>query len=180
MAGQWWRFLMASLLFYNLLPRAILAGVFYGRWRWSTRPELTVRGSPSAGVKAHKVEPLREDTTGHWKSAIRSCWEYPGSGDSVSFGEASWRDDEATMARILEQRPERLLWQVEAERSPVAELGDLIGLARASGVAEQALWVREGAKTNPARHLASWRGFALQHRQVWIADAADTTTDKSI
>lgn len=180
MAGQWWRFLMASLLFYNLLPRVVLAVIFYGRWRWFTRSELTVRGSPSASINAHKVEPLREESAVHWQSAIRVQWEYSGSDDAISFGKSSWSDDEATMTRLSEQQPARLLWQVEAERSPVAELGDLISLARASGVTEQAVSVRSGAKTDPARHLASWRSFALQHQLVWISDSTDTDTTQNI
>ncbi len=179
MAGQWWRFLMASLLLYNLLPRAVLAGIFYGRWWWSTREELTVRGNASVGARGDSDAPFREDVVDHWRSAVPVHWEYPASGDVISFGEASWSEDENTMAKLLERRPDGLLWQVKAERSPVAELADLIALARGRGINRQALWVHSGVATDPARHLASWHVFARQHGLVWITDFAGTPINSS-
>src|SRR5690606_17560364 len=85
LAGQWWRFLMASLLFYNLLPRVVLAIIFYGRWRWSERPEFTVRGGSSHAIQAAAGE-LQEDGLDHWQSAVRVSWEYPGSNETIGFG----------------------------------------------------------------------------------------------
>jgi hypothetical protein len=170
LAGQWWRFLMASLIFYNLLPRTLLAAVFYIRWRWRLQPQLSVRSSsPLTNRNAHHPE-LTQDTLDHWQQALRVNWELQDATGAATLGLRSWSEDEVQLNQLLDKKPHQLLWQVKASRSPVAELSDLMTKARQAGVQRQALKAQTDAETEPERHLASWQAFARQHQLIWIAD----------
>ena len=171
LAAQWWRFLMASLIFYNLLPRTLLALVFYGCWRWGSHSGLQVRSpAPSASESVVAKNTIIEGSLAEWHDAPRLSWELDDPAAAASFGLNGWTEDEQRLARILAQQPPRLLWQVNATRSPVAELSDLMTNARAAGVSAQALWARQNKDTDPERHLLSWRAFAHQHQLIWIVD----------
>ena len=86
------------------------------------------------------------------------------------LGIADWQHDEAAFKALLVDKPHSLLWRVNASRSPVAELSDLIQLARTAGITRQALQAVCDATTDPARHLASWRAFANQQQLVWLKE----------
>ncbi|WP_347329491.1 DUF2868 domain-containing protein [Marinimicrobium locisalis] len=168
-AGDWWPFLMASLLFYNLLPRALLAG--FSLWRWRRRERLRgqTRVRAPAGSPASAPSPtLRQGTANDWQGALLLNWELEDA-TAPTLGTAPWEEDEQTMARLLKSHPERLLWRVPANRSPVAELSDLIQRAREAGVSEQGLWVMADHRTCPERHLASWRHFAQTQALTWVS-----------
>ncbi len=170
LATDWWRFLMASLIAYNLMPRALLALLFYGRWRWSHRQGLLVHSeAPSEPAIAPQHQPVVEGRLADWNQALRLTWEYQDPA-LPGFGLSTWEQDEQRLAQLLAQQPKRLLWQVNATRSPVAELGDLVATARAGGVSAQALWARPDRATDPERHIRSWHSFARQHQLVWIVD----------
>jgi len=76
------------------------------------------------------------------------------------------------MKQLLMQRPTQLLWQVNASRSPVAELADLIAMGRAAGGSDQALFAVTNINTDPARHIASWKTFAEQQQLVWLKESS--------
>lgn len=167
--GDWWPFLMASLVAYNLLPRALLAAFSYGRWRFLARParQPAVDGPDSSRVGASD-RPLMTARADQWRQATQVNWERPGAGEP-SLGASDWHADEQTLQRLLAGSPSRLLWQVSASRSPVAELADLVARARSAGVAEQGLQAMPDERTHAERHLASWRQFARDQQLIWVA-----------
>lgn len=173
-AGGWWQFLLASLLAYNLLPRAVLALVIALKLRWSGRRVVLVR-SPSIITEHSPIAPAAEDLLAHWQAAPALNWEISDTRELPSarlqLGIADWQSDEQSLQDFLQARPERIRWQVNASRSPVAELADLIARARAAGVDQQALQPIANTSTDPERHIASWRAFANKQQLVWLKDS---------
>jgi len=166
-AGDWWPFLMASLLCYNLLPRALLAGVAAARHRQLRRAQQKgprVLAPSLDQTPETSAQPLREASLSDWAQASRVNWEV----DAESLGRGDWRDDEQALDRVLAASPEQLLWRVPANRSPVGELADLIDRARRAGVPEQGVSVLTDSQTRAERHLASWRRFAEQRALTWV------------
>ncbi|MEX1057527.1 MAG: DUF2868 domain-containing protein [Natronospirillum sp.] len=168
MAVAWWPFLLASLLVYNLLPRALLAAVFYWRWRTLVQPSVSVV-APGVGVRSTSVEPpAQTDTLTHWNVVPKVAWEFAPPEANLSLGSGSWLADQQALDDLLTTRPSRLCWWVVAERAPVAELADCMALARTQGVQTQGLYVQCSASTDAQRHLASWDAFARQHGLIWL------------
>lgn len=173
-AGNWWRFLMASLLFYNLLPRLLLGALIAVRRRGLRGRELNLRIPDISRPRDSTAGLLQEDSLDQWQDALKIYWEIKSSANSklLHLGVAEWQDDERALKQLLRQPPRRILWQVNASRSPVAELSDLIAMARAAGVNSHALLAASNATTDPTRHLASWRAFADRQQLVWLKDFA--------
>lgn len=180
MAGGWWQFLLASLLFYNLLPRLFLAVIIGLLLHRMADQKLTVR-APLATTTVVNAPTLQVDSVAHWQSAVNLTWELPSaelrssssssqSQSQLRLGLADWQADEQALQNLLVHRPQQLCWQVNASRSPVAELADLIALARAAGVGQQAVQLVLNTATDPQRHIASWRTFASQQRLVWLEE----------
>jgi hypothetical protein len=180
-AGDWWQFLLASLLIYNLLPRLLIATVIALDLRWRGQHQLRVRAPvlTSSPVLTSGVAPAMnsaEDLLANWQSVPVLHWELgaqpasqPGSA-SLQLGLADWHKDEQAMKHFLQTPPQKLRWQVNALRSPVAELADLIDLARLAGVQQQALYAVAASATVPERHSASWRAFASKQQLVWLEE----------
>jgi hypothetical protein len=169
-AGRWWQFLLASLLVYNLLPRLLLSALAAFLLRWHSRRALHVR-APIVSVDAEDQRCLRVDELAHWQAAIVLRWELPmQDAGEFSLGLADWQADEQTLQDLLKSHPKQLHWQVNASRSPVAELADLIALARQAGVQQQALQPIANTTTDPRRHIASWRAFADQQQLAWLEE----------
>lgn len=172
LAGAWWPFLLASILFYNLLPRVLLLLGLWVRLRLlSALPVVVDGGTPPTGRPA--VDPLQAEHPGHWQEAPVIFWEMPEAADTplrLWLGNGGWQEDEDKLRRWLQGAGTRLVWQVHAERSPVAELADLIALAGQQGVSRQALAVCTGPATDEQRHLASWRLFAARHQLIWLGE----------
>ena len=169
-AGDWWPFLMASLVFYNLLPRGLLAAFSYWRWRrWQIQKSQAELSTPnlSNGDRTQTPPPLRQEPLADWETAVRVNWELE-SDALPALGNAGWREDQKTLQALLASSPERLLWCVAANRSPLAELSDLIARAAVRGVREQGLIAITDCQTREHRHLASWRRFARDQRLVWV------------
>lgn len=169
-AGDWWPFLMASLVFYNLLPRGLLAAFSYWRWRRCQFQKGQARLSapdldPDNRVQA--LPPLRQEPLTDWQTATRVDWALD-SGAQHALGHSGWREDQKTLEAVLATSPERLLWRVTANRSPLAELSDLMARATALGVREQGLIAITDRQTREHRHLASWRRFARDQQLVWV------------
>lgn len=169
-AGDWWPFLMASLLVYNLLPRAVLAGMSRLLWRYSKHPsrQPAVRAPASAEPVADGTQ-LKRDHFANWADDLWLNWELDEASGPVLGRDAGWRQDQLRLEAMLVDVPPRLLWRVPANRSPVAELGDLIRQAREAGVGEQGLQVIADERTRPERHLASWQHFAREQQLTWVA-----------
>lgn len=182
LAGGWWQFLLASLLLYNLFPRALLALMIALKLRWGGKRVVLVR-SPSIITEDSSVAPAAEDLLAHWQTAPALNWEIGTAtiGNTnvtnvvpaahLQLGIADWHSDEQSLQDFLQGRPERIRWQVNASRSPVAELADLIARARAAGVDQQALQPIVNSTTDPQRHIASWRAFADKQQLVWLKDS---------
>lgn len=167
-AGNWWPFLMASLLCYNLLPRLLLRGLIALRLQGLRGQELSVR-APQITTSPVPAPATIEASPADWQNAIPIQWEIR-SDNSIALGIADWQQDEARLKSLLATKPHSLVWRVNASRSPVAELSDLIRMARAAGVDHQALQAVCDSTTDPARHLASWRAFANQQQLVWLKE----------
>lgn len=172
--GDWWPFLLMSLLVYNLLPRILLRWLIHWKLRRQGGPQVQVR-APEVNVDATAASDLAEDAALNWASAPALTWELL-DGDRtpearLNLGIADWQHDERRVRELLRSPPTRLRWQVSANRSPVAELGDLIKLVRDAGVEQQALELVVNATTDPIRHVASWRTFANQHQLVWLQES---------
>lgn len=165
-AGDWWPFLMASLLCYNLLPRALLAGIAAGRCRQlrRARPGPQMLGPDPDRNPDSDYPPLREAPMSDWVDASSVDWELGAEG----LGQGRWQDDERALDAIVASSPEQLLWRVPAHRSPVGELADLVARAREAGVPEQGLSVLIDTQTREERHLTSWRRFAEQQSLTWV------------
>lgn len=169
-AGEWWPFLMASLLCYNLLPRLVLRGLLAVRLRHLRGHEVNVR-APQVTVTTTPASAISEASPTDWQNATVIHWEIRSDAGTV-LGIADWQHDEAAFKALLADKPQSLLWRVNASRSPVAELSDLIQMARTAGITRQALQAMCDATTDPARHLASWRAFANQQQLVWLKETA--------
>lgn len=166
-AGDWWRFLMASLICYNLLPRVLLGLGVYLRWRQLSvaLPSLTQAGS--SGHYQPASNKLRESSHADWLSASELSWELPGA-SGHGFGLGPWEADKQALEAVLEQQPQKLLWRVNASRSPVGELADLVQMARECGVEEQGLVAVSDSGTRRERHIASWRNFCQRQQLAWV------------
>lgn len=166
-AGDWWRFLMASLICYNLAPRALLGLAVYLRWRQlrASFPSITQTGKSEHYQPASSQ--LRESSRSDWGSASVLSWELPGA-EGHGFGLGQWKEDKSALDAILNQQPGRLLWRVNASRSPVAELSDLIQMARERGVEEQGLLAEGDSGSRRERHIASWRSFCRRQQLAWV------------
>ncbi len=183
-AGDWWQFLLASLLVYNLLPRLLLAAVITLGLRWRGQQQVQVRAPALAKAPVESAS-TAEDLLANWQTVPVLGWEIaaapsvsapPVSAPFLSplalrLGLAAWQQDEQSFKQFLDTAPERLCWQVNAQRSPVAELSDLIHMARQAGVRQQALLVITPAATAPERHIASWRAFASRQQLVWLQES---------
>lgn len=170
LAGGWWSFLLASMLFYNLLPRSLLAGVLVLRLQLLKRKAPMVSGSTA--VVDRGVEPvLQSRPLADWRQVPVITWELADAGvveAVLRLGNGDWQQDDQQLRKWLKTPPQRLIWQVNAERSPVAELTDLVALAGSEGVSQQALRVVSGPYTDPLRHIASWQMFAARQGLVWL------------
>lgn len=172
-AGDWWRFLLASLLFYNLLPRSLIAIGIALVLSWRGQHQLRVRAPTLVMDTAPRLE-SSADTLANWQSAPALNWEIidvTGAPARLHLGIEDWQKDEQAVKEFLQSPPQKLRWQVNATRSPVAELSDLINLARRAGVQQQALRAITNASTDPQRHIASWRAFANKQQLVWLEES---------
>jgi hypothetical protein len=175
-AGDWWQFLLASLLVYNLLPRLLIAALIALGLRWRGQQQVQVR-APALTKAPIASASATEDLLANWQTAPVLGWEITDLSPVASplsaplalrLGLAAWQQDEQAFKQFLDTAPERLCWQVNAQRSPVAELSDLIHMARQTGVRQQALFVITPTATAPERHIASWRAFASRQQLVWL------------
>lgn len=174
-AGDWWPFLLASLLFYNLFPRLLLTALVYGRWRLLLRPQMQVR-APDAeradGSTGADASGLNRADARQWctSGCLIVNWEARQPAAPLMLGLQGWQSDvEALEAALVRQpMPQRLLWRVPAERSPVAELADLIRLVQTRSRAEQGLLLLGEVTTIQARHWLSWQSFARREGLVWV------------
>lgn len=167
-ASGWWRFLLASLLCYNLLPRVGL--VLFCRWRWRVllRQQLKV-AAPVVSAAAQPTGTNTEQTATlqQWQDAQVINWQLASTEQGVQLGVQDWQQDQQQWQQCLAGQPKRLLWRVPASRSPVAELADWMQRAKEQHIA-QAIWLQTDEHTVPERHIASWQAFARQQQLVWI------------
>lgn len=170
LAGGWWSFLLASMLVYNLLPRSLLAGILILRLQLLKRKVPVVSGSTA--VVDRGAEPvLQARSLQDWQQVPVITWELADAGvetAALRLGNNDWQQDEQQFREWLKSPQEHLVWQVNAERSPVAELADLITMARSYGIRHQALRVVSGPQTDPQRHIASWQMFAARQGLIWL------------
>lgn len=171
-AGDWWPFLLASLLFYNLLPRLGLAGLAYWQLRRLNRTGMVIRGSSDDSGESQPDSGLVTAPLGRWTadSVLKINWEQTQSRASCTLGDRDWAADLERLNQVLAEGPRRLLWQVAVQRSPVAELSDLVAHAQSRGVTEQGLYAVPSGDTVAERHLVSWQAFARRHGLVWVVD----------
>lgn len=167
-ASGWWPFLLASVLFYNILPR--LGLVLFCRWRWHhaqrSQIHVAIPSSRQATEKNASTNQLATAVLEQWQDAKVVNWQLASTG-SLQLGVQDWQHDQQQWQQCLASKPKRLLWRVPASRSPVAELADWMQQARQQQI-EQAIWLQTDAQTVPERHIASWQAFARQQELVWI------------
>lgn len=167
-ASGWWRFLLASLICYNLVPRVGLA--FFSRWRWRNllRRQLAVAATTAPAPEQAMTTGIEPTASlQQWQDAMVINWQLASTELGVQLGIQDWQQDQQQWQQCLAHQPKRLLWRVPANRSPVAELADWMQQARAQQI-EQALWLQIDEHTVPERHIASWQAFAGRQHLVWI------------
>lgn len=168
-AGDWWPFLMASLLFYHLLPRVLLTCWCFWRWRRLRPARLEVTAPPVSPVQPSEAAPLQYGRLSEWRDACRLAWEWNDPLARYCLGQDDWQREEQTMDQVLNGHPGRLYWSVPGHRSPVAELADRIQQAREAGITGQGILVRStGSEELSERHVASWQAFARQQGLSWL------------
>ncbi|WP_404416355.1 DUF2868 domain-containing protein [Marinospirillum sp.] len=173
LASRWWPFLMASLLFYNLLPRLLLTGLC--RWRASSLQarKLNIHSTQSTAANPGTSAPLNQEETAQWQDAHCIYWQtYPPTEQAetcLSLGLGNWQEEEKAWTAWLEKPPQKLIWKVTARQTPLAELADKIHHARKLGT-RQALQLQ--TTSTDQRHLASWQAFARKHQLVWLEPEA--------
>lgn len=169
LASRWWPFLMASLLFYNLLPRLLLTGLCRWRALILSRQKLNIHSTQPAASQPSASAPLNQEQAANWQNVHCIYWQTPPPSEPakpyLSLGLGSWQEEEEAWATWLEKPPEKLLWKVAARQTPLAELGDKIHQAHQLGI-HQALQLQ--ATPKDSRHLASWQAFARKHQLVWL------------
>lgn len=174
-AGDWWPFLMASLLFYHLLPRMGLLLAFYCRWRQLQPTQVAMRSTTLQDDNASAAPPLETAPFADWKTVPSIGWEQEADGAIMNLGLADWRYDQAAFLDLLARQPTSLCWCVPLQRSPVAELGDFIRMAREAGVTAQGLYAYASQAETPDRQQASWQSFARQHHLTWLVQNTSNT-----
>lgn len=170
-AGDWWPFLLASLLIYNLLPRVLLMLVCLLQLRHHTVTQLSVsaqQNAVSADINCFSPSELQQQSCSAWQDAERVFWEVSKpSADGLVLGLGSWEQDQQQWQMLLKRRPARLVWCVDLRRSPLAEMADRIQQASAQGV-QQALQIWEQDLDAPSHARESWKVFAQQHQLIWL------------
>src|SRR5690606_8917425 len=139
--------------------------------RWRGQHQLSVR-VPAFIADASPEGESATDNPANWQQVPALGWEVSDARipAALHLGTGVWEKDEHSLQQLLQTAPRKLRWQVNATRSPVAELGDLIALARQAGVQQQALQLLTDAATDPRRHIASWRAFANRQQLVWLQE----------
>ncbi len=174
-AGDWWPFILASLLIYNLLPRCLLISVCLLQIKHAKPPKgtfapiATASDTLSAAVdEDQQDDKLQYEPMSLWQNATSVYWESPAvSADEIQFGVADWQEDQHQWQALISKPPKQLLWKVDVRRSPIAELGDKIQQANHKGI-KQALFLIEPETAYPPHLVLSWQAFAKQHQLIWI------------
>lgn len=171
-AGDWWPFLLASLLTYNLLPRCLLMMVCLIQLRdASSKKQLSVSSSQSLdSSKDASLQMIEwvEEPLEQWKDAHFIYWEVqPSSDEALVLGVGDWIEEQAGWHTLLTQKPERIVWHVDVRRSPLAELADKVQHASANGI-HQAICVIYPKGEYPPHTLQSWQSFAKRQQLVWL------------
>lgn len=176
--GDWWAFLLAALLVWNLLPRLLLILFCQHMRKRAQRLQVTRHqgGGDSLPPSANADPEPGQATLTDWQGARVLSWELPTQtlppalrpqGDRVlGFGLGDWQREQDQWQALLASHPSRLLWCVDLRRSPLAELGDYIHAARQQGCQQGLLLCTGDTAINPAlqqRQMASWHAFAQRH-----------------
>lgn len=175
-AGDWWPFIIASLITYNLLPRCMLMVVCLVLLKQAEGeslaiPPLAVPLSPTPeSIRLNPVDTeLQQQSLALWTQAQIVQWELSSPlAEGVTLGLADWQEDQQRWQALLTMSPKQLLWQVDLWRSPIAELSDKITEARARGI-QQAIRVMLPSTSYPSHLLLSWQRFAQQHDLIWVS-----------
>lgn len=168
-ASRWWPFLLASLLFYNILPRIALT-LFCG---WRSR-QLQPRRIEIQAAKAIEILPkqavqLQQQAANQWQEAIRIGWQLANNKATVrqlDLGDGNWEEEEEEWQIWLKNPPKHLVWLVVAQQPPLDELADKIKDAGKVGCYQALQLVSQGEIED--RHLVSWQAFARKYQLVWL------------
>ncbi|TVQ66600.1 MAG: DUF2868 domain-containing protein [Oceanospirillales bacterium] len=174
-AGDWWPFILASLLIYNLLPRCLLISVCMLQIKHAKSTEETftpIAVTSDASMKLADADQneiiLQHEPISEWQSATIIYWEAPTTTMSdLQLGVADWEKDQSQWKELLAKSPKQLLWKVDLRRSPIAELADKVQQANQKGI-KQALLLIEPETAYPSHLILSWQAFAKQHQLIWI------------
>ncbi len=174
-AGDWWPFIFASVLIYNLLPRCLLITVCMLQIKHAKPPEsLFTPLATSSKVdevnssETQSSEQLTYEPISCWQAATSIFWEIPApTAESIQLGIEDWAEDQRKWQTLMAEPPTQLLWTVDIRRSPIAELADKVQQAKLKGV-KQALLVIMPEADYPAHLILSWQAFAKQHQLIWI------------
>lgn len=174
-ASRWWPFLLASLLFYNLLPRVVLT-LFCG---WKSR-QLQPCHVEIQATKTHEVSILKPTTAlqqpavDQWQTAVKIGWQLGETAATptqpLNLGEGDWQKEEDLWQAWLQTPPQHLVWLVVAQQPPLNELADKIKQASEAGCYQALQLVSQGDLEE--RHLMSWQAFARKYQLVWLESAA--------
>ena len=174
-ASRWWPFLLANLLFYNLLPRVALT--LFCSWRSRQLQPLCVE---IQATKTHEI-PTQSPTAApqqpavdQWQTAVKIGWQLGETAatpaQSLNLGDGDWQEEEDLWQAWLQTPSQHLVWLVVAQQPPLDELADKIKQAATAGCYQALQLVSQGDIEE--RHLMSWQAFARKNQLVWLEDAA--------
>jgi hypothetical protein len=165
-AGDWWPFLLASLITYNLLPRVLLILVCLLQLRHPPQSLSISSNQPvSASTETVLADLLVQDPA-DWAGVEQLFWEISAA-EGLTLGVDSWESDQQRWQALLKRKPSRLVWCIDLRRSPLAEMADKVKQASAQGI-QQAIRVWDNSLETPAHARDSWQLFARQHQLVWL------------
>lgn len=170
-AGDWWPFLLASLVTYNLLPRILLILVCQLQLRQSAQ-SLHITSNQPVSVSTTAVETLPADlqvqSRKDWEGAEQVFWEVNATDEKgLTLGVGTWELDQQRWQALLKRKPSKLIWCIDLRRSPLAEMTDRVAQASALGV-QQAIQVWDSRVESPLHARESWQLFARQHQLIWL------------
>lgn len=169
-ASLWWPFLLASLVFYNLLPRVVLTLFCGWRSRQLQPRRIEIQATKEADARPRFSSQLLCEDASQWQQAVRIGWQLSKNNQTtanqLNLGEGNWQQEKNQWQTWLKTPAQRVVWLVAAQQPPLDELADKIQAANKAGFHQALQLVSQGQVEE--RHKVSWQAFARKHKLIWL------------